>query len=122
MKEKRLFLEAKESIIIFNNNCNEAIKINIYNNEIVTSKIRNEDIIENIKVFPVKYSDLEHYFIFKNYYQQMVGLSVNKEIKNKLEELMDYHLRFINISNNNKDIDNMLYQVIVLFKEDCNEK
>lgn len=120
MKEKRLFLETKESIIIFNNNCSEAIKISIYNNEIVTSKIRNKDIIENVKICPVKYSDLERYFIFKNYYQQMSGLGVNKGIKNKLEELMDYHLRFINITkNNDKDIDDMLYQVIVLFKEDC---
>lgn len=120
MKEKRLFLETKESIIIFNNNCSEAIKISIYNNEIVTSKIRNKDIIENVKICPVKYSDLERYFIFKNYYQQMSGLGVNKGIKNKLEELMNYHLRFINITkNNDKDIDDMLYQVIVLFKEDC---
>ena len=38
MKEKKLFLETKQSIIIFNNNCSEAIKISIYNNEIVTIK------------------------------------------------------------------------------------
>ena len=120
MKEKILCLGTKVSIIIFNEHCSEAIKISIHNNEIVTSKIKNDAIIENIKIFPVKYSDLEHYFIFKNYYQQMSGLGVNKEIKNKLEELMDYHLKFIHIpKNNDKDIDDMLYQVIVLFKEDC---
>lgn len=119
MKEKILCLGTKESIIIFNERCSEAVKISIHNNNIVASKIKNKDVIENIKIFPVKYSDLEHYFIFKNYYQQIAGLGVNKRIKKKLEELMDYHLKFINIpKNNDKDIDNMLYQVIVLFKED----
>ena len=123
MKEKLLCLGTEESIIIFNEHCSEAIRISNHNNEIITSKIKNEAIIENIKIFPVKYSDLEHYFIFKNYYQQMAGLGVNKEIKCKLEELMNYHLKFINIpQNNNRDIDNILYQVIILFKEVCDEK
>lgn len=122
MKEKLLCLGTEESIIIFNEHCSEAIRISNHNNEIITSKIKNEAIIENIKIFPVKYSDLDHYFIFKNYYQQMAGLGVNKEIKHKLEELMDYHLKFINIpKNNNNDIENILYQVTVLFKNECDE-
>ena len=122
MKEKILCLGEEESIIIFNEHCGEAIRISNHNNEIITSKIKNKNIIENIKIFPVKYSDLEHYFIFKSYYQQMVGLKVNKKIKHKLEELMDYHLKFINTpQNNNKDIENVLYQVTVLFKNECNE-
>ena len=58
MKEKLLCLGTEESIIIFNEHCSEAIRISNHNNEIITSKIKNEAIIENIKIFHVKYFDL----------------------------------------------------------------
>ena len=113
----KLFLKIKENdeLVVLNEKCSKVIKLSIDNNKINVSKLDDTYITENIEIGSVSNLDLQRYYTFENYYQQMRAKDVSEKVKSKLEELMNYHEMVLH-GYDKRDIKDFLYQVIIFYE------